>query len=355
MIRWISFVAGGGLLAAATHATIAAAGGYHVGHVPLLIALAIGTAVGALVLGKAWGQGRRGIALLIALALACGEAWALLSTGERIVTARDAAAAPLRDAAARNAAAVAAWHAAKAETMPAADRSRLVAAEARQQQAGAAVRASAADRGCRAECAKLLQAAVDAAGIEVAAARAELAERERRQSDELAAKIRAAEAAVIASPIPASATPLADRLGVAPWVLDLALAALGSIAANGLAIGLIAYAGHGHARSGAKPASEIKGAPIEVVPMLEVRPVAEVVDFLAQRVGAGRGRKGVDAIEVYRAYAAWAAQHGLEPLPPEEFGSQFVGFVEARGLQLAETADSVRVHGIRLLPAPMAR
>ena len=52
--------------------------------------------------------------------------------------------------------------------------------------------------------------------------------------------IEAAKADVAANPLPASATPLADRLGVAPWIVDLAMSGLLSIGANGLAGVLIA-------------------------------------------------------------------------------------------------------------------
>ena len=66
-----------------------------------------------------------------------------------------------------------------------------------------------------------------------------------QEAQQLHAKaIEAAKAEVAANPLPASATPLADRLGWAPWVLDLVMAALLSIGANGLAGTLIAYGAH---------------------------------------------------------------------------------------------------------------
>jgi hypothetical protein len=45
------------------------------------------------------------------------------------------------------------------------------------------------------------------------------------------------------NPLPGSATPLADRLGVAGWLLDLLHAALGSLVGNGLAMCLLGFAG----------------------------------------------------------------------------------------------------------------
>jgi hypothetical protein len=40
-------------------------------------------------------------------------------------------------------------------------------------------------------------------------------------------------------------TPLADRLGIEPWKIDVLIAALGSIAINGLACGLMIFGAHG--------------------------------------------------------------------------------------------------------------
>jgi hypothetical protein len=45
-----------------------------------------------------------------------------------------------------------------------------------------------------------------------------------------------------------SATPLADRTGIPAWILDLVTACLGSIAANGLACGLIIFGAHHSSR-----------------------------------------------------------------------------------------------------------
>ena len=58
------------------------------------------------------------------------------------------------------------------------------------------------------------------------------------------AEIEAAKADVDANPVPPSATAFADRIGWAPWALDLFLAGLLSIGANGLAGGLIAFGAH---------------------------------------------------------------------------------------------------------------
>lgn len=62
--------------------------------------------------------------------------------------------------------------------------------------------------------------------------------------------IEAAKAEVASNPLPASATPLADRLGWAPWVLDLIMAGLLSVGANGLAAALVAFGAHGGEKKG---------------------------------------------------------------------------------------------------------
>jgi len=57
-------------------------------------------------------------------------------------------------------------------------------------------------------------------------------------------EIAEASAAIARHKTPESATPLADRIGIAALALDLVAAALGSIAANGLAYGLLIFAAH---------------------------------------------------------------------------------------------------------------
>lgn len=59
------------------------------------------------------------------------------------------------------------------------------------------------------------------------------------------AEIEAAKAEAEANPLPASATPLADRISIPAWALDLIMAGLLYIGANGLAGTLIAFARSG--------------------------------------------------------------------------------------------------------------
>jgi hypothetical protein len=88
--------------------------------------------------------------------------------------------------------------------------------------------AKAADKGCFAICRQLLQAQVNTAAAEVAAARAEIEAKRAVPED----KLKQAQAALAMLPLPPSATPLADRLGITGWTLELSQAWLASLAAT---------------------------------------------------------------------------------------------------------------------------
>jgi hypothetical protein len=240
-LRVSAFVVGIALLGATAHVTIHHTGGYGSAHAALTLAIAAGVGVGALCIGAAWAAQRIGLATWLVLAICAGEAFGFLSTAERLVVAREALQAPLRvaqeaftRARARVAEATQAL-AALPGTSP-----RLDAALAAKTAADAAAVAKSAERGCAENCRRLLQAQVDASALEVDAARAEVdAIRKRFQGDLVDAHV-----GLTRLQVPISATPLADRLGLPAWFLDLLTAGLGSIAANGLACGLIAFAAH---------------------------------------------------------------------------------------------------------------
>ncbi len=91
-----------------------------------------------------------------------------------------------------------------------------------------------------------------------------------------AAEVAKAEALVEANPEPASPTPFADRTGIAPWALDLLMAALLSIGANGLAATLVAF--------GASPAANDELAKLKATfsgpvadPAANAKTVAETI------------------------------------------------------------------------------
>lgn len=269
-----ALIAGGIIIAAATNATICKTGGYLTSSALLVMALAAGVYSGAYVIGR--GQASRAIAAAILTALAAGEVYNCIATAERIVTLRDEAQAPLKALAARHGDAIGALEVlrgqdatsprltlakaaladARGETESARTRAALAAATA----AHKAVDEEAANVRCFKECERK-QGVAAAADIEMKSARAAdaaareqhiaAAETELRAATVEAgaqhtAAVAAAETVVAANPIPPSATPLADRIGWAPWVLDLMVAGLLSIGANGLAGALVAYGASPH-------------------------------------------------------------------------------------------------------------
>jgi hypothetical protein len=244
ILRALAIAVGLGLLAATAHISIAQSGGYGTPHSFIVLAVAAGVGVGALTIGVAWSERRHGLALAILVALLCGEAWGLLATSERIIASREQIQAPLRDRAAQHRSAVAAMKVAESAKPVLADRARLLAAQSRKQTADEAARAAATDKNCRDNCRLLLQAAVDAAFAEISAARNEIATHDLAQTSEINARIQMAAQALREAPMPTSAAPLADRLGLPAWTLDLVTAALGSIAANGLAACMLAFGVH---------------------------------------------------------------------------------------------------------------
>src|SRR5262249_7292945 len=117
---------------------------------------------------------------------------------------------------------------------------RLEKAEVDKAAADRAVLEKSSERGCLANCRQLLQAQVDAAASEVEKARGEMGEARSKAVTEL----EKAGAALPAMKAPISPTPLADRSGIPAWIIDLVSAALGSLAANGLACCLLMFGAH---------------------------------------------------------------------------------------------------------------
>lgn len=253
-IRVLAFVIGLCVLAATAHVTIVAGGGgYGSPHAVLTLAIAAGTGIGALVIGIAWSQRRRTLAVALALALLSGELFGLAMTAERLVAQREAAQAPARQAASERAVLKTEIAALTTRLGGLTSTPRLDAALARQRRASETVGAKAAEKGCAQNCRSLLEAETQAAAAEVAAARGELAQQ--RRVVETAIEALRARAYL---PATQSGTPLADRLGLPAWLLDLIVAALGSLGANGLAATLVAFAAH-------RPASVRRNDPAPLI------------------------------------------------------------------------------------------
>lgn len=274
-IRVLAFVIGLCVLAATAHVTIVAAGGYGSPHAVLTLAIAAGTGIGALVIGITWSQRRRTLAVALALALVCGELFGLAMTAERLVAQREATQAPARQAASERTALKAEIAAHTTRLGGLTSTPRLEAALARERRAGETVSAKAAEKGCAQNCRVLLEAEVQAAAVEVTAARGELAQQ--RRTVETA--IEALRTRLAQLPAPQSGTPLADRLGLPAWLLDLIVAALGSLGANGLAATLVAFAAHRPAlvrRTEPAPFIDARSATISAVDATPLPPPAEL-------------------------------------------------------------------------------
>lgn len=242
---------GGGILAATTNASIVSAGGYASSQALVVLALSAGVFAGAVAIGG--GRIPKAFGLAIIAALVAGEAYNLMTTAERAIVAREASAAPLKDLAAKRQAALDRLAALeKAEPSSA----RLSLARSNLAEARTAVETEAKDIRCGKECKRKQALADDAAQAVEAALPGAVTEH--------AAAILAAKAELAANPLPASATPLADRLGWQPWVLDLAMAALLSIGANGLAGVLIAFGAQSSALP--VPANDVRHSGIPANP-----------------------------------------------------------------------------------------
>lgn len=268
--RALATYGGAAIVAAAAHTTILKTGGYTLsGSAPLITALALGVIAGARAIGGGDVPKRLGIGLLIALA--AGEAYNLASTLDRSVEAREDMQAPVRalhekhDKAVERLAdlesgiyttqRVTLAREAVAAARAGSEGPAVVKARAALKSAQDAVDAEAANVSCKRECRRKqdvaeqaredLKAAIAADNNDrsslMTRAEAELAAALAASDSERATAIATAKAELLATPAPRSATPTADRIGLAPWAWDMLLAVALSIGANGLAAMLLAY------------------------------------------------------------------------------------------------------------------
>jgi hypothetical protein len=240
-MNWAACLGGALILAAVAHVNVAATGGYGTAHSYLAIAIAAGVALGAVIVGVAWSERRRSLAMLLVADISAGELYGLIATAERLIASREAAQAPLRLLANERTKAESRLTQAMADLayLPAETPRLTRALEAKTNSALAIIHKSA-ERGCVENCRKLLQAQADAAARELEEARAEMVQ-ERAKAE---AELSEARFALASIRPPVSATPLADRIGWPAWAVDLLHSALGSIGANGLACALLAFGAH---------------------------------------------------------------------------------------------------------------
>ena len=194
-----------------------------------------------------------------------------------------------------------------------------------------------------ANCRALLQGQVDAAQAEVAEARDDLAHR----NAEAASELGAARAVLANMKAPASATPLADRLGAPAWMIDLLTAALGSMAANGLGCGLIAFAAHGRRQN---RTSEL-ATPTATVPLRSKEAVVREADHAAQFAieALNPSPNGyVELLAIHRAYREWCASKGVEELAPPQIGAALAALFDGTGVTFGERRGRRVANGLRI-------
>ena len=251
--RWVkvgAIVAGVGILAAAT-AKVIVAGNQDKAAAALSIAIAFGVFVGSMAIGRAIQSKRWVVVAGIAIALTAGELYGFITTADRIVGEREAVQAEVKKAMgahqyaldamtkAQNAydAALAKATTARAKAI---EDARIAKANAQK-----AVTESAALPGCKDRCKALLDAAVASAQTDVDTANKAPMPEDTVAVVEAKQELENARSVHRSNPKPtASGTPLADRLGVPAWLIDLTVAGLLSLAANGLAATLIAFGAH---------------------------------------------------------------------------------------------------------------
>ena len=232
-------------------------------------------------------------------------------------------------------------HAAAKARLAAAEKSDAVTrAEAAKADIDAKAMAASVERTCRDNCGLVLDAQVAAAARAVETARAAVQ-----------AEIEAARADLGDNPMPASASPLADRLGVPAWALDLLLAGLGSIGCNGLAACLLAFAAHVPRREPcdldqprkADVAADL-GRPMPVVEVLEPN-LGDVEAFMLARVTRIRGAQ-VSWAELYVEYGQWCRAEAFEAVSVEAFGKGLDALRHEVGLRVRRHEGDVFFVGL---------
>ena len=348
-VHILAGIVGAAIIACVTDASITASGGYQEASARLMVALACGLAIGSIALGVAWNDRRWTIVVCLILALVSGEAYSLVLTAERVLARRDAAQEPLKkqeEARARLNRRL--RHAETAVKDLPAETPRLARALAAKLAADNAVVQKAAEKGCAANCRALLEQQVVAAATEADAARAEM-EKLRSAAER---EVTAAGDALDAAPRTGSASPLAERLGIADWKLDLAMAALASIAANGLAAVLIAFAAHGQ-----RPQATVlvEAEPRETRKIMRQKKIASAeqpaadkeADCFAKAMFVRPRPDGrVHLRDIREAYHAWCESCRSAPLPDHEIGAALNDLFSSVGLYREGNGKEAAIVGI---------
>ena len=307
-------IAGGLAILAAATWTVVTDAHLDLPHASLVCAMAAGTAAGAVAIARV----RWNVGLVVALAVLSGESYGMLVTGERIIRHRESMAIADAEANPRLAAARGTLAAAKAALVEH-DRAAVLALQ---------------ERGCAREC----RAGLDTTRVAL------VGDRDKAQ-------------AALATIPSKGATPLADRLGVDPWALDLFMAALLSLGANGLACVLIAYGAHEKPKARTiqpsvvaepeVPAERVTGS--SVVPMRRRTTGNDAQEFVTTRLRPDAG-ESVSMRDVVHRYWDWCEARGLHRPDMATAMGQVAAVCKRASIEIELTASrDVVVRGVALV------
>lgn len=351
-MRWLLGIAGLSALGAATLMSVVNAGGIYAPMAPGIIAMAVILAVGSAGVSYAHAQDFSVIAVALGVCMLVSESGAGLMTARRVMENREALRAPIAELATKRQAAAAELASAEAAKPATPDNKRLNDAEAAKSVAEAAVREKAADKGCRENCRLLLQAAVDTAQREVEAARAEIEDFARNESQRLENRRTAAKAALATLPPARSATPLSDETGVPEWAFDIWEALALSIGLNipgSLLIGLavnsapIRSTGEGNASFERLHAQRVDFASTAI----SARPMGSVSKFMLEKIEPSESSR-VEVGDVYKAYRDWCRASSLDAMSVERFGEALKGAIEQSEIEAIKSRGRVYLKGLAI-------
>ncbi len=332
LLRGLAIIVGLSAIAAVTHGTILATGGYGFDtNAPLYIALAMVQGVLAMTIGDCFAKRRRALASLAILVLVACEVCTFIATANLQLGSIETHAAPIRDAEAKHKAALARLAAAEHSTA-------VEEAEAALARTRSEAMTTSEGKSCNTVCKTTLEASIRSATAAVDDARAAV-QLEKAQ----------ARAALKDAPLPGSATPLADRLGVQASTLDLLFVGFrGFAVAAGAAIAL-AYGVHGRRASEPTPApariERTEPRTIAGVTLVEdTRPRAndtDVARFMLACLPRARGSEA-EMSTVYARFCRWCEGQHLRPHDKPEFALAIKGWCE-RG-KISVRRDGGRVY-----------
>jgi len=132
---------------------------------------------------------------------------------------------------------------------------------------------------------------------------------------------------------------LADRLHVAGWAPDLLVAALRSIAANGLGAALIAFGAHGKPEEQERrSAKELKSKGVDAAAIRLPLPAPSARDHAVRFSRDVLMPSDDDTLvaTLHPAYLAWCQSNKQPPFPAREIGLELVDLFQRTGIEIVD-------------------